>query len=51
VLADEVGVCFIPYARAAEVLERTRRIVANEEIRVAKIVAGAPVAELLPKKK
>ena len=51
VLADEVGVCFIPYARAAEVLERTRRIAANEEIRVAKIAAGAPVAELLPKKK
>lgn len=51
VLADEVGVCFIPRARAAEVLERTRRIAANEEIRVAKIAAGAPVAELLPKKK
>jgi 4-hydroxy-4-methyl-2-oxoglutarate aldolase len=51
VLADEVGVCFIPRARAADVLERTRRIAANEEIRVAKIAAGAPVAELLPKKK
>jgi 4-hydroxy-4-methyl-2-oxoglutarate aldolase len=51
VLADGVGVCFIPYARAAEVLERTRRIAANEEIRVAKIAAGAPVSELLPKKK
>ena len=51
VLADGVGVCFIPRARAAEVLERTRRIAANEEIRVAKIAAGAPVSELLPKKK
>jgi 4-hydroxy-4-methyl-2-oxoglutarate aldolase len=51
VLADEVGVCFIPRARAAEVLERTRRIAANEAIRVAKIAAGAPVSELLPKKK
>jgi regulator of RNase E activity RraA len=51
VLADEVGVCFIPRERAAEVLERTRRIAANEEIRVAKIAAGAPVADLLPKKK
>jgi 4-hydroxy-4-methyl-2-oxoglutarate aldolase len=51
VLADEVGVCFIPRERAAEVLERTRRIAANEEIRVAKIAAGAPVSELLPKKK
>ena len=51
VLADEVGVCFIPRARAAEVLERTRRIAANEAIRVAKIAAGAPVSELLPKKR
>lgn len=51
VLADEVGVCFIPYARAAEVLERTRRIAANEEIRVAKIASGAPVSELMPKKR
>ena len=51
VLADEVGVCFIPRDRAAEVLQRVRRIAANEEIRVAKIAAGAPVAELLPKPK
>jgi len=51
VLADEVGVCFIPLDRAAEVLQRVRRIAANEEIRVAKIAAGAPVAELLPKPK
>ena len=51
VLADEVGVCFIPRDRAAEVLQRVRRIAANEEIRIAKIAAGAPVAELLPKPK
>ena len=51
VLADEVGVCFIPRDRATEVLQRVRRIAANEEIRIAKIAAGAPVAELLPKKK
>lgn len=51
VLADEVGVCFIPRDRAAEVLQRVRRIAANEEIRVAKIASGAPVSELLPKKK
>ena len=51
VLADEVGVCFIPREHAAEVLERTRRIAANEKIRVAKIASGAPVSELIPKKK
>ncbi len=51
VLADNVGVCFIPRERAAEVLARTQRILANEQIRIAKIEAGAPVPELMPKKK
>jgi regulator of RNase E activity RraA len=51
VLADEVGVCFIPRERAAEVLARTQRNAAAEEIRVAKIAAGAPVSELMPKRK
>ncbi len=51
VLADEVGVCFIPRERAADVLARTRRIAANEEIRQAKIASGAPVPELMLKKK
>lgn len=51
VLADEVGVCFIPRERAAEVLERTQRIAANEKIRTAKIAAGAPVSDLIPGKK
>jgi 4-hydroxy-4-methyl-2-oxoglutarate aldolase len=49
VLADEVGVCFIPRERAAEVLERAQRIATNEEARQAKIASGAPVPELLPK--
>jgi len=51
VLADEVGICFIPRDRAAEVLARTRQIAANEEIRQAKIASGAPVSELMLKKK
>jgi regulator of RNase E activity RraA len=51
VLADEVGVCFIPRERAAEVLARTQRNAAAEEIRVAKIAAGAPIPDLMPKKK
>ena len=50
VLADEVGVCFIPRVRAAEVLANAQRIAANEKVRQAKIASGAPVAELLPKK-
>ena len=49
VLADEVGVCFIPRQRAAAVLERAQRIAANERIRQSKIASGAPVSELLPK--
>ncbi len=51
VLADETGVCFIPRARANEVLERARRIAANEVTRTTKIEAGVPVAELMPGKK
>jgi regulator of RNase E activity RraA len=51
VLADETGVCFIPRVRAAEVLERARKIAANEVLREAKIAAGAPVAELMLSKK
>jgi 4-hydroxy-4-methyl-2-oxoglutarate aldolase len=50
VLADEVGVCFIPRARAADVLANAQRIAANEKVRQAQIAAGAPVAELRPKK-
>lgn len=51
VLADETGVCFVPRERAAEVLERVRRIAANEVARTAEINAGVPIAELLPGKK
>jgi 4-hydroxy-4-methyl-2-oxoglutarate aldolase len=50
VLADEVGVCFIPRGRAADVLERAQRIAANEITRRAKIASGAPVPDLLPKR-
>lgn len=51
VLADEVGVCFIPHARAGKVLARAQRIAANEETRQARIASGAPVPDLLPKKR
>ncbi len=51
VLADETGVCFIPRARAADVLASVRKIAASEVAREAKIASGAPVAELMLKKK
>ena len=49
VLADEIGVCFIPRERAAEVLQRAQRNAAAEQVREAKIASGAPVAELFGK--
>jgi 4-hydroxy-4-methyl-2-oxoglutarate aldolase len=46
VLADDTGVCFIPRARAAEVLEMARQKSAAEEAKCAAIDSGVPVADL-----
>lgn len=46
VLADDTGVCFIPRARAAEVLEMARQKSAAEEAKCAAIDGGVPVADL-----
>lgn len=46
VLADEVGVCFVPYERVADVLAVVRRILQYEEKRMAQIAAGTPVPDL-----
>ena len=46
VLADETGVCFIPIARAAEVLARALAKAAFEEQKCAAIDAGTAVADL-----
>lgn len=46
VVADEVGVCFVPHARAAEVLATVQRILRYEENRLAQVAAGVPVPEL-----
>jgi 4-hydroxy-4-methyl-2-oxoglutarate aldolase len=46
VLADDTGVCFIPRARAAEVLALARKKSAAEEAKCAAIDAGVPVADL-----
>ncbi len=50
VLADEVGVCFIPRQRAAAVLAMAQRYAANEKVREDKIAAGVPIADLMPHK-
>lgn len=53
VIADEVGVCFVPRARAAEVLATAQRLEQAEEERLAKIGEGMPLAQFLviPRKK
>jgi 4-hydroxy-4-methyl-2-oxoglutarate aldolase len=49
VLADETGVCFVPRARATEVLQRAQRNVEAEKLREDKIASGVPVSELFSK--
>lgn len=46
VYADETGVCFIPCARAAEVLALARKKAAAEEAKCQAIDAGTPVPDL-----
>jgi len=46
VVADETGVCFIPIARAAEVLERALAKAAFEDEKCTAIDAGTAVADL-----
>ena len=46
VVADEVGVCFVPHARAAEVLAVVQRILRYEEERMRQVAAGVPVPDL-----
>ena len=45
VLADECGVCFVPFPRAGEVLAIAQRLAASEERRLAKLAEGIPLAE------
>ena len=45
VVADEVGVCFVPCARAAEVLAVVKTLVRYEDERMAQINAGASVVD------
>lgn len=45
VVADECGVCFVPFARAAEVLAVAQRLAASEKARLEKLAAGISLAE------
>ena len=47
VLADEVGVCFIPLARAAEVLAVARRIGESETARLKLLESGVSLAQFV----
>ena len=45
VVADECGVCFVPFGRAEEVLVVAQRLAAAEKARLEKLAAGMPLAE------
>jgi regulator of RNase E activity RraA len=47
VLADECGVCFVPYYRAAEVLTKARRIEQSEKTRLERLASGIALADWL----
>jgi 4-hydroxy-4-methyl-2-oxoglutarate aldolase len=47
VIADECGVCFVPFARAAEVLTVAERLTASEARRLKALAEGIPLAEFL----
>ena len=46
VVADDSGVCFVPYALAEEVLSRAQTIAADERRRQAMIAGGRPLSEI-----
>jgi len=45
VIADEVGVCFVPFERAAEVLAVAQRLTRREDDRLAKLDSGMPLRD------
>ena len=47
VIADEVGVCFVPFARAAEVLAMAQRLAGAEALRLKKLEEGISLADFV----
>jgi regulator of RNase E activity RraA len=47
VVADECGVCFVPFARAAEVLAVAERLARSEKARLAGLAEGIPLSEFV----
>ena len=47
VIADEVGVCFIPFAKAGEVLAMARRLADSESRRLEKLAGGISLADFI----
>jgi regulator of RNase E activity RraA len=47
VIADECGVCFVPFARAAEVFAVAQRMAASEAQRLKKLDEGIPLADFV----
>src|SRR3954469_2589773 len=47
VIADEVGVCFIPFAKAAEVLAMAQRLASAEAVRLKKLADGMSLPDFI----
>jgi 4-hydroxy-4-methyl-2-oxoglutarate aldolase len=47
VVADECGVCFVPFARAVEVLAIAQQLARSEEKRLAKLASGISLEEFI----
>jgi len=47
VIADECGVCFVPFARAAEVLAVAQRLAQSEGQRLKKLADGIPLSDFV----
>ena len=47
VIADEVGVCFIPFKKAAEVLAVAQRLAQSEDARLQKLAAGISLPDYI----
>jgi len=47
VVADECGVCFVPFARVEEVLRVAQRLAASEKARLQKLASGITLSEFV----